>query len=342
MFKPNLVPNNKEGIDVVIDIVKKHGIRNYLISKKKDGVRLEAMSVIKGRSLKIPRSIHVNSRFTIIADIADSLGIILEGEFYSHGMKFNEIQRFFSNTDVESKKEHDKITKLYNNGLLDKEYPNRSIKWLTTFHESLKFHMFDVYIKGRPNLGFQKRIKLATKMLKPYMTELGYVLVLPKLVKIDTIKKLINYYEKALIDGWEGLILIHKDHIYKFGRSTLNTGTLLKMKDDKGEFDGVVIDIEAGTKIKDGVKRTQNELGRSRTSKCKEDRELSGLASGILTEFNGLGNFIVSLKGFDNSSKKKLLRNKRKYIGRHFIYTASPPTKDFPRHAQFKSWRDDK
>ena len=37
-----------------------------------------------------------------------------------------------------------------------------------------------------------------------------------------------------------------------------------------------------------------------------------------------------------------LLENKYKYIGKHFKYHAMAPVKDFPRHAYFDTWRDEK
>jgi hypothetical protein len=108
------------------------------------------------------------------------------------------------------------------------------------------------------------------------------------------------------------------------------------------EYDGVVIDILQATSIKDGVERTTNELGRSVTSKKKDDREASGLAKGFVVEYEGLGTFTVGLKGFSNEAKRKLLKNKSQYIGRHLKYKAMAPVLNFPRHAYFDCWRDSK
>ena len=54
-------------------------------------------------------------------------------------------------------------------------------------------------------------------------------------------------FEEVLEDGWEGLILVSKKHLYKFGRSTLKSGTIYKLKNDSEEYDGVILDVvEAG------------------------------------------------------------------------------------------------
>ena len=113
------------------------------------------------------------------------------------------------------------------------------------------------------------------------------------------------------------------------------------MKDDANEYDGVIVDILEGTQIKEGVERSINELGRSTTSKKKDDRESSGMAKGFLIHYEGK-EFTVGLKGFDNEAKKEMLQNKDKYVGRHFKYSAMAPVKDLPRHAYFKCWRDEK
>tara|TARA_R110000851_G_scaffold14323_4_gene48545 strand:- start:4243 stop:4683 length:441 start_codon:yes stop_codon:yes gene_type:complete len=142
--------------------------------------------------------------------------------------------------------------------------------------------------------------------------------------------------------GWEGLVLTHKDHIYKYGRSTLKSGTIFKMKEDKEEYDGIVLDVEESTIVKEGVEKTVNELGRSKTSKKKGDRLPSGMAKGLVVEFEGKGTFCVGLNGFDHDARKELLENKKDYIGRHFKYTGMQAVKDFPRHAFFDTWRDEK
>ena len=85
-----------------------------------------------------------------------------------------------------------------------------------------------------------------------------------------------------------------------------------------------------------------NSLGRSTTSQKKEDRKKNGKAKGFLIKYEGIGSFLVGLRGFNDDAKKELLKNKTKYIGMHFKYKAMKPVKDFPRHAFFDCWRDEK
>lgn len=316
-FKPNLIPNNpKDGsFDINEAINKNGGYSKYLISFKKDGCRLELKDgLVLTRSLKSPGSNLVIERFQKFSQELKKLNIVLEGEFYMHGLSFNEIYRFFSATDVTSEETKKKLEKELTKSpeKFKKDYNGRDIKFLTTFHKELKFWAFDGYLTDAPEIkGFGERMVHISKRLKDAGLVNVEFIQSPIFFMVRDFSHLNEMYEHFLKEGFEGLVLVHKDHEYKFGRSTLNQGTLLKMKDDALEYDGVVIDIEEGTIIKEGVERTTNELGRSVTSKKKGDREPSGKAKGIIIEFENKGTFSVGLKDFDDEQKAELLKIKK-------------------------------
>jgi len=208
-------------------------------------------------------------------------------------------------------------------------------------------------VLDRPDLeGFEERINeimARLNSLDPILLEhIEFPLISNPSDPAFNIDSLQHIFEFTLdYGGYEGLVLIHKDHKYKFGRNSLKEGTLLKMKDDALEYDGVVIDVVEATSVLEGTEKTTNELGRSVTSKKKGDRESSGIAKGFITSYsdeNGqcLGTFTVCLKGFDNETRKQMFLDKSKFIGKHFKYTGMKPVKDFPRHAYFDCWRDEK
>lgn len=350
-FKPNLIDNEPKNGSFTKkmreDLIDKHGgIGKYIVFLKKDGCRLELGlgDDVLSRSLKPPGSNLVKKRFEKLNKICRDLNMIVEGEFYMHGESFNHINRFFAKSDVttpEYKKELLKMQADKPAAFYDK-YRGKDIEFLTTFHEDLKFWAFDFIIRDRPDLvGFQERWIEAIKRLEGVSREDLY-LVMPVPLEVYSFALLDHAYKNALKDGYEGLVLTHEDHIYKYGRSTLKSGTIFKMKEDKEEYDGVVLDVEESTVVKEGVDKTINELGRSKTSKKKGDRLPSGMAKGFVVEYEGLGTFCVGLNGFDHDARKELLANKKKYIGRHFRYTGMKPVKDFPRHAFFDTWRDEK
>lgn len=353
-FKPNLIPNNLKSQETDFDkLIKKNGgYGKYIILPKKDGCRLEIMGgKVLSRAMKEPGSKLVIKRFRPFAELCEMINIAVEGEFYMHGQKFNSIFRFFSKSDVTTPEYRNQLEKEQkkNPEKFSNDYDGLEIDFLTTFHEDLKFYLFDGIVLDRPDLiGFEERMVEIMKRLNDFSQEkysLQFVdypeLHSPSDLTWD-IEALQGIYEFTLNYGFEGLVLIHKDHKYKFGRNSLNEGTLLKMKEDSLEYDGIIIDVLEGTNVKDGVEKTVDNLGYSETSKKKGDRESSGIAKGFLVEFEGKGTFIVGLQGFDNESKKDLLSFKDQYIGKHFKYTGMKPVKDYPRHAFFKCWRDEK
>tara|TARA_R110000851_G_scaffold97156_2_gene210669 strand:+ start:3116 stop:4234 length:1119 start_codon:yes stop_codon:yes gene_type:complete len=366
-FKPNLIDNvPKDGSFTnkdMEDIITSHGgIENYIAFPKKDGCRLELGlgPRVLSRSLKEPGSELVKTRFTKLNQICLDLNMIIEGEFYMHGEAFNHINRFFAKSDVTTPEYLKELTNMKEKKpeAFYEKFRGKDIPFLTTFHEELKFWAFDFIITDRPDLlGFEERWDEACRRLliealnsfsgktpeESLIKFFGFhSVVMPTQLEISSFISLDSMYKDVLSYGYEGLVLVHKQHEYKYGRSRLKAGTIFKMKEDKEEYDGVVLDVAEATEVKEGIEKTVNELGRSVTSKKKDDRVPSGLAKGFVVEFEGKGTFPVGLSGFDNEAKKELLDNKESYIGRHFRYTGMKPVKDFPRHAYFDTWRDEK
>jgi hypothetical protein len=63
--------------------------------------------------------------------------------------------------------------------------------------------------------------------------------------------------------------MMHKNSSYKMGRHSLNSGMAYKIKEDNLQFDGVILSLEEGTEVIEGVDKKINELGRSVTSKLR-------------------------------------------------------------------------
>jgi hypothetical protein len=349
MFKPNLIPNEpKDGSfkqadrDHIINV--RGGVASYIVTQKKDGCRMEfgAGDTILTRALKPVKSKLVRQRFEKFQKTCLDLNIIVEGEFYAHSMKFNEIFRFFAKEDVTDPKSIKELTNMKSKKpkAFQEKYGGRDIEFLTKFHDELRLWIFDGIVLDMPELiGYQERMDEIKNRLAEYADP--SILFTPEL-EVRSLDELYTEYDNSITEGFEGLVLTHKFHPYKNGRTTLKTGTLLKLKDDKKEFDGIVIDVEESTVAREGAEKKINELGRSVTSKLKADRIPSGMAKGFVVEYEGKGTFCVGLNGFDHDARRELLANKANYIGKHFRYTGMPPVKDFPRHAYFDCWRDEK
>ena len=222
-YKPNLIPNNKKdgSTDLRAIIEGNGGVQNYYVTVKKDGCRLAlgVQDTCITRGMKVPKSEEVVKRFQRLNDIAKKENVILDGEFYSHGMKFNAVVRFFTKTGVESEEYKNSLIKEHkkNPEAFKDKYDELSIEFLTTFHKSLHFWWFDGVVLDRPDLvGFEERMAEIKKRLEKY--ELSYKDYFTYPVLMDFVKdceELERMYNNALNLGWEGLVLTHKDHQYK-------------------------------------------------------------------------------------------------------------------------------
>ena len=358
-FKPNLIPNSKVTSPIDLESIIGDNVSDYIISYKKDGCRMEFVDdKILTRALKPITSLWIQERFQKLADKCKEIGIILEGEFFSPELRFNEIVRYFKTEDVGSESSIKKLLKLEESGKLASEWPGRSVKFMSTYPESLKLYPFDLLVVGNEDISYYNRMEWlfsafynSNGLLREFtdLIEFGPWFNIVKkpdmtLHTITTFKELEEEYEKALELGYEGLVIANKNRTYKFNRSTAKDNHIFKMKEDKLQYDGVVLDIIEGTIAREDAPKTRNELGRSVTSKLKEDRIESGLASGIFSEFEGHP-IKVSLEGFTHDDLRELLENKEQYIGQWFRYTGMAPVKNVPRHAHASKsdmWRDEK
>ena len=390
MFKPNLIPNSDVANPIDLKTIIGDNVKDWVISFKKDGCRMEINSdmnaSILSRSLEPVTSIWLNNRYKALAEKCKELGMILEGEIYAHGWRFQEIVRIFKTEDITTEKKvkelQGDLLKFNINGTVDKpvwtkvdirvvsmyesrgykskfetNWPGRTVEFMSTYSEDIKLWPFDCFFPDFPQMEYKERME---KLFNSIINQEGELYQFKDILNINNwfnleilvgdysnltplytwehVEELYNY---ALIKGFEGLVLAKADRTYKMGRSTEKEATIFKMKEDKNEYDGIVLDILEGTVVKEGVERTTNELGQSVTSKLQEDREPSGMAKGILTEYEG-HQHTVSFQGYSHEELKELLQNKEQYIGKWFKYQGMKPTRDCPRHAHFTEWRDSK
>lgn len=86
---------------------------------------------------------------------------------------------------------------------------------------------------------------------------------------LSSLERLREYEERCLEQGFEGLILRDPSAPYKFGRSTVNEGYLLKLKRPQ-DSEAVVIGVEP--KYHNANEATTNELGRTQRSSHKANK----------------------------------------------------------------------
>jgi DNA ligase-1 len=149
-----------------------------------------------------------------------------------------------------------------------------------------------------------------------------------------------TYYEEALNWGCDGLILRDPNGKYKFGRGTVKEGLIYKMKPFQ-TFDAKIIDVIQATEVREGAEKKINELGRSVTSKKKDDRVLIEKASAFVVLYEGK-ELKVTIAMTDEE-KTEVWKNKEKYIGKCIEYKGMlVGAKELPRHPVFLRFREDK
>ena len=221
-FKPNLIPNSDVSDPIDLKTVVGDNIIDYVVSYKKDGCRIEIKDgELLTRALKPVTSLWIKERYKKLAEKCKELGIILEGEFYSHGMRFPEIVRYFKTEDVTAEKNVKKLLKMEESGKLPSEWPGRSVEWLSTYHPSLKLWPFDVLLVDNLEVPYFSRMQYLFESfhglngpLKEFkdLVEFGpwFNLVLRsetnsnEYFPIHTFQKLEEEYDKALELGYEG------------------------------------------------------------------------------------------------------------------------------------------
>jgi len=356
-FKPELIPNSKTGNEFILE----QNIQNpldYECSLKHDGGRVVIQSEGPGlsRELKVLTSKHLQLMVTEFQTHGHLLsGELIECEFYAPNMTFSEIMHFFKSSDVTSdnkkrywenewaktKQGTSTYTKTKNGQPYEQgwEFVGRTPEWLTTWHPELKLYAFNFYSSSSPDLIRSERTKCLDNLIylyedNPYSED--NVKFIEQNV-FGTHAEIQSFYEKALDMNEEGIVIARLDSTYKFGRHTMNSGNIFKLKEDKLEFDGLIIGVEEATEAREGAEKTINELGRSKTSQLKEDRIPSGLAKGFRVRMEDGREFTVSLNKFDNEDKKRLLITADDYIGKWIRFTGMEPTKHggMPRQARY-------
>lgn len=253
VFKPTLAHTfDKHGHKLPNDI---------LVSQKLDGLRCY---ITKNGAFS-----RNGKRWVATKYIEDSLkgffeknpDVILDGEIYSHTYAddFNKIVSLAKKMKNIKDEEWDEIK------------------------EKLEFHIFDIFHPN--NVGSLKRYMLLKKIFgKEREHNYHNIVVVPSYM--TTKDKFMEYYEKFMADGYEGIMLRDPDAKYEHKRSY----GLQKYKQFRdAEFE--IVDIIEGTGNRSGM------FGRA-----------------VLKNKNGK-TFEANARG-DTSYYKELLKNKHKYIGK--------------------------
>ena len=194
-----------------------------------------------------------------------------------------------------------------------------------------RYYVFDMWNRSVPY----------NKVLMQILTmELDYVIPLAQ--RICKQPKTVNAREEeALAAGYEGLILRRSNSPYKFGRSTLKEGYLLKLKRYCQE-EAIVIGFEPLQHNDNNAEI--NALGYTQRSSAQGNKIDLPLLGNLIVKgmFQDQPNVIFSIgTGFTLLEREKLWGQREDLIGKIVTYKFFPTgSKDKPRHPVYKSFRD--
>jgi len=310
-FKPQLAPNQEVDLNEI----------NYpmFASYKLDGARIVFYKgQILTRSLKQLPNKQLRQKLEPIRQYSENYNLILDGEIYSHDSTFQEIISFFMTQDFESKKSIKKYGKIL------------------TIPDNLKFYCFDCVKNDNFELEFIKRCMNIVPIAKIFEKLMFFVYQF----KVNSKEDINKYFNEAIENGYEGLILRNPMGRYKFGRGTIKEGLIFKVKPFK-TFDAQITEVVQATKVDPNAEKKTNELGRSVTSKKKNDRILIEKACDFVVKYEGLNlKVVIALTDIE---KREIWKNKDKYIGKWIEYKGMlVGSKDVPRHPTFIRFRKDK
>jgi DNA ligase-1 len=196
---------------------------------------------------------------------------------------------------------------------------------------NFRYVVFDCY--SFPHVPYTKRVEGI--LTDGRVMKHNFVTIL-KPSEIKTLAELTAYEEFAVGKGYEGVMLRSGNSPYKFGRSTLNEGYLLKLKRFE-DSEATVIGYEEFLH-NDNV-ATKNALGRSERSSHKNGLRPGGMLGSLLVEDDGV-QFSIGT-GFTEEQRKNLWVLKDALIGRKVKYRFQPSgAKEKPRFPSFIGFRD--
>lgn len=148
--------------------------------------------------------------------------------------------------------------------------------------------------------------------------------------------EVLEYFHEIGDKGGEGVIIRSVDGKYKYGRSTLKEGYLLKLKffvDSEFEVVGFEERMHNTNEAK------INELGNTERSSAKDGLVPMDTLGSLVLKYND-----TTFKcgtGFDDKLRKEIWNNQDKYIGKLAkVRYMEVGSKDLPRVPSFKGFRD--
>lgn len=203
--------------------------------------------------------------------------------------------------------------------------------------EGMPNYTFWVFDLHNHEGGYEKRLKALEKAATLYLRNTCQISVLPQKL-IEHPDDLISFEERVVAQGYEGVIVRDPRAPYKYGRSTVREGYLLKIKRfEDGEAEVIGFEEE----LANTNEATKDELGHTKRSSAKAGKVGKGTLGAFIVrdlktgvEFNVGGGLTALQRGV-------FWQRRDEYEGKIVKYKSFPVgVKEAPRHPVFLGFRD--
>lgn len=196
-----------------------------------------------------------------------------------------------------------------------------------------EYHVFDTFVD--PKAAFRVRIAAVRRFVK----ESGVKwLKAVEHVTIRTAEQLVEY-ERVTVEeqGFEGIMIRSLDGPYKYGRSSVREGWLMKVKRWTTEEATIVGYEEQETNLNAAFK---DELGRTKRSSAKDGKRKTGVLGSFKLKNDQWGEFDCG-SGYDAKERAEFWAAREQMIGKTLTYKyVKAGVKDKPRFPIFVGIRD--
>ncbi len=200
------------------------------------------------------------------------------------------------------------------------------------------YQVFDSCNEPDMNLGFSQRAKEASAKVREVRAQRIPVAHLKHRV-CQNEEELLSLHEDFCSMGYEGSMIRSPDGPYKYGKSTVREGYLLKLKnflDDEAIITGFK------EKMINNNPAEKNELGGTKRSTNKGNLSPAGTVGAILAEWNGEELSLGFGPGFDDKWKQWFWDNREEQISKQVKFSYQELSKDgIPRFGKFIGFRTD-
>jgi DNA ligase-1 len=200
------------------------------------------------------------------------------------------------------------------------------------------YAVFDTINLANPAEPFESRLTRLKETVRGIGSYQNVKVQLIEQVRINSQAELEAFEKKALADGYEGVMIRTITGPYKYGRSTLREGTLLKLKRFT-DVEAKVIGFEQ--RMHNANEATKNELGHTKRSSAKAGMVPMAQLGALLVREIKSGNEYSVGSGFTEALRIELWKAPSALIGqiitvKYFDYGI----KDVARFPVFRGFRD--